>query len=75
MLEAISLIKNVCKKSPTAENYLNNISKAPTSNIRLSFVNQNIKLLIAKNKTDDNFKIVEETKTVRVSLTENLTRL
>ena len=41
---------------------LNHISKTLASNIDLSFVNEAIKQLITKNKINDNFKIVEETK-------------
>ena len=60
MLEAISHIKNVIKKSPTAEKILNHISKTSASNINLAFVNETIKQLIAKNKINDNFKITVE---------------
>ena len=60
ILEAISQIKNVGKKSPNAENILNHISKTSASNIDLTFVNETIKQLIAKNKTNDNFKIIVE---------------
>ena len=59
ILEAISHIKNVSKKSPTAEKILNHISKTSASNIDLTFVNETIKQLIVKNKINDNFKIVE----------------
>ena len=59
-LEAISHIKNVIKKSPTAEKILNHISKTSASNINLAFVNETIKQLIAKNKINDNFKITVE---------------
>ena len=45
-LEALLHIKNISRKSPT---------------VNLSFVNDNVKHLFAKNKIDDNFKIVEET--------------
>ena len=45
ILETISHIKNICKKSPTAENFLNHISKTSASNIDLSFVNEAIKRL------------------------------
>ena len=62
ILEAISHIKNVSKKSPTAEKILNHISKTSASNIDLSFVNEIIKQLMAKNKINDHFKFVEESK-------------
>ena len=62
ILEAISYIKNVSKKSPTADNILNHISKTSASNSDLSFVNETIKELIAENKINDNFKIIEEPK-------------
>ena len=62
ILEAISYIKNVSKKSPTAEKCLNRISKTSASNIDLSFVNETIKELIAENKINDNFRIIEEPK-------------
>ena len=39
ILEAISYIKNVSKKSSTAEKVLNHISKTSASNIDLTFVN------------------------------------
>ena len=45
-LEAFLHIKNISRKSPT---------------VNLSFVNDNVKHLFAKNKIDDNFKIVEKT--------------
>ena len=60
--ESISHIKNVGKKSPTAEKILNHISKTLPSNIDLSFVNETMKQLIARYKINYNFKIVEETK-------------
>ena len=60
MLEAISHIKKVSKKSPTAEKFLNHISKTSASNIDLTFVNETIKQLISKNKINDNFKIIVE---------------
>ena len=60
ILEAISHIKNVSKKSPTAEKTLNHISKTSASNIDLTFVNETIKQLIAKNKINDDFKIIVE---------------
>ena len=60
ILEAISHIKNVSKKSPTAEKILNHISKTSASNIDLTFVNETIKQFIAKNKINDNFKIIVE---------------
>ena len=60
MLGAISHIKNVSKKSPTAEKILNHISKTSASNINLAFANETIKQLIAKNKINDNFKITVE---------------
>ena len=60
ILETISPIKNLSKKSPTAEISLNHVSKTSASNIDLSFVNEITKQLIAKNKINDNFKIVEE---------------
>ena len=62
ILEAISHIKNVSKKSPTAEKILNHISKTSASNIDLTFVNKTIKQLISKNKINDNFKIIVESK-------------
>ena len=60
VLEAISHIKNVSKKSPAAEKILNHISKTSASNIDLKFVNETIKQLIAKNEINDNFKIIVE---------------
>ena len=60
IIEAISYIKNASKKSPTAENILNHISKTSASNIDLSFVNETIKELIAEKKTNDNFEITEK---------------
>ena len=45
ILRAISYIKNVSQKSPTAENILNHISKISASNIDLSFVNETTKEL------------------------------
>ena len=60
ILEAISHIKNVSKKSPDAEKILNHISKTSASNIDLTFVNETIKQLIAKNKINDDFKIIAE---------------
>ena len=39
---------------------MNYISKTSTSNIDLSFVNETITQLIAKNRITDNFKIIEE---------------
>ena len=60
--EDISHIKNVSKKSPTAEKVLNHISEISASNIDLSLVNGPIKQLIAKNKINDHFKNVEEPK-------------
>ena len=62
ILEVIPYIKNVSKKSPTAEKNLNHISKTSASNIDLSFVNETIKELIAENKINDNFEIIEEPK-------------
>ena len=62
LLEAISHIKNVSKKSPTAEKFLNHISKTSASNIGLTFVNKTIKQLISKNKINDNSKIIVEPK-------------
>ena len=62
ILESISHIKNVGKKSPTAEKILNHISKTLPSNIDLSFVNETMKQLIARYKINYNFKIVEEIK-------------
>ena len=59
ILEAISYIKNVSKKSPTAEKILSHISKNLTSNIDLSFVKETIKELIAENKLNGSFKIIE----------------
>ena len=51
MLGAISHIKNVSKKSPTAEKFFTHVSKTSASNINLTFVNENnllpkIKLMI-----------------------------
>ena len=63
ILEAISYIKNTNKKSPTAETILNHRSKTSASNIDLLFVNETIKELMAKNKINNNFKIIEQTKT------------
>ena len=60
ILEAISHIKIIIKKSLTAEKNLNHISKISASNIDLTFVNETIKQLIAKNKINDNFKIILE---------------
>ena len=60
ILEDISHIKNVSKKSPTAEKILNHISKTSASNTDLSLVNENIRQLISKNKINDHFKIVKE---------------
>ena len=48
--EAISHIKNVSKRSPIAEKFLNHI----TPNIDLTFVNETVKQLIAKIKIKDN---------------------
>ena len=62
ILEAISYIKNVSWKSPTAENILNYISKTSASNIDLSFVNKTINELTAENKINDNFEIIEKPK-------------
>ena len=63
ILEAIFHIKNVSKKSPTAEKILNHISKTSASNIDLTFVNKTIiKQLISKTKINDNFKIIVEPK-------------
>ena len=63
ILEAISYIKNTNKKSSTAETILNHRSRTSASNIDLSFVNETIKKLMAKNKINDNFKIIEQPKT------------
>ena len=60
ILEAIPCIKNVSKKSPIARKFFNHISKTSASNIDLSFVNETITELIAENKINDNFKIIEE---------------
>ena len=60
MLEATSYIKNVSKKSSAAEKFLNHISKTSASNIYLTFVNEPLEELIAKNKINDNFKIAVE---------------
>ena len=62
ILEAISHIKNISKKSPTAEKILYHISNTSASSMDLSFVNETIKELIAENKINDNFKIIEEPK-------------
>ena len=56
----ISHVKKVSKKSPTAEKILNHVSKTWASNIDLTFVNETIKQLIAKNKINDDFKIIVE---------------
>ena len=40
ILETISPIKNLSKKSPTAEISLNHVSKTLASNIDLSFVSE-----------------------------------
>ena len=53
ILEAISYIKNVSKKSPATEKNLNHISKTSASNIVFSFENESIKELIAENKIND----------------------
>ena len=50
ILETISPIKNLSKKSPAAETSLNHVSKTSASNIDLLFVNEITKQLIAKNK-------------------------
>ena len=63
ILQAISYIKNISEKSLTAEKFFNHISKTSASNIDLSFVNETITELIAENKINDNFKIIEEPKT------------
>ena len=60
ILETISHIKNVSKISPTTETILNHISKTSASNIDLTFVNETIKQLIAKNKINDNFGVIVE---------------
>ena len=60
ILEAISHIKNLSKKSPTAEKFLSHISKTSASNIDLTFVNETIDQLIAKKKINDKFKIIVE---------------
>ena len=60
-LDTIFHTKSVSKKSPTAEKFLNHVSKTSASNTDLSFINETIKQLIAKNKINNNFKIVEET--------------
>ena len=56
------LHKNVSKKSPTAENILNHISRTLASNIDLPFINETIKELIAENKINNNFEIIEKPK-------------
>ena len=48
ILVAISHIKNVSKKSPTAEEILNHISKTSASNIDLSFVSETNKQRITR---------------------------
>ena len=58
ILEAISYIKNVSKKRPTAENVLNHISNTSVSDIDLVFVTETIKELIAKNTVNGNFEII-----------------
>ena len=60
ILEVISYVNNVSKKSPATEKILNHISKILASNVDLSFVTETVKQLIAKKKINDNFKIVEE---------------
>ena len=60
ILDAISHIKNINKKSSTTEKILNHISKTSASNIDLTFVDETVKQLIAKNKINDNFKIIVE---------------
>ena len=60
ILEAIFHIKNVSKKSPTAKKFLNHIPKTSASNIDLTFVNETIKQIVAKNEINDNFKIIVE---------------
>ena len=52
ILETISHIKNVSKKSATAEKNLNHIFKISASNIDLKFVNETIKQLISKSGTE-----------------------
>ena len=52
--------KNFSKKSPNAEKILNHIFKTSASNIDLTFVDETIKQLIAKNKINDTFKIIVE---------------
>ena len=59
----ISHIKNVSKKSPTAEKNLNHISKTSTSSIDLTFANETIKQLIAKNKLMTILKLMWNPKT------------
>ena len=58
ILEAISYIKNVSKKRPTAENFLNHISNTSASDIDLVCVTETIKELIAKNTGNGNFEII-----------------
>ena len=62
ILEAISHIKNVNRKSPTVENIFNHISKTSASNMHLSFAIEIIKQLISKNKINNNFKIIGKPK-------------
>ena len=67
ILEAISHIKNVSITSPTAGIFEQYICKTSASNIDLSFVNKTNKQLIAKNKTNNNFKITMEPENVNVN--------
>ena len=67
ILEAISHIKNVSITSPTAGIFKQYICKTLASNIDLSFVNKTNKQLIAKNKTNNNFKITMEPENVNVN--------
>ena len=60
ILVAISHIKNVSKKSPTAEKILNHISKTSALNIDYSFVSETNKQRLTKNKINDTFKITVE---------------
>ena len=60
ILEAISYIKNVSKKSPNAGKNLNHISKTLASNIDLPSLDKLIKELIAEIKINDYLKIMEE---------------
>ena len=63
ILEAISHIKNVSRRSPTAENFFNHISKTSASNMHLSFANEINKQNISKNEINNNSKSLRNQKT------------